>query len=135
MIFVDSGVWIDYLRGVRSASTDRLNTLLGNELVITGDLVLAEVLQGFATDTAFEKARYVMSLPRIISVSDPDIAVDAARNYRALRAKGVTIRKTIDTLIATRCIIDGIPLLYTDRDFDPFVAHLGLKSALPLATS
>ncbi|MBA3880157.1 MAG: VapC toxin family PIN domain ribonuclease [Sphingobium sp.] len=131
MIFVDSGVWIDYFRGVRSAMTDRLNMLLGNELVVTGDLVLAEVLQGFATDTTFERALYVMSLPRIISVSDPDIAIAAARNYRILRAKGVTIRKTIDTLIATRCIALDVPLLYTDRDFDPFVDHLGLKSALP----
>lgn len=135
MIFVDSGVWIDYFRGVRSTVTDRLNTLLGNELVVTGDLVLAEVLQGFATDTAFEKALYVMSLPRIISVADPDLAIAAARNYRALRAKGVTIRKTIDTLIATRCIALDVPLLYSDRDFDAFVAHLGLKSALPPVAS
>ena len=135
MIFVDSSVWIDYFRGVRSDVTDRLNDLLGAELVVTGDLVLAEVLQGFTTDKDFEMGRYVMSLPRIVSVSDPAIAVAAAQNYRTLRAKGVTVRKTIDTLIATRCIALDIALLYSDRDFDAFVTHLGLKSALPSAAS
>ena len=56
---------------------------------------------------------------------------DAAKNVRTLRSLGVTVRKTIDTVIATRCIQSGFALLYSDGDFDPFVEHLGLRSALP----
>jgi predicted nucleic acid-binding protein len=130
VILVDSSVWIDYFRGAATPQADRLDALLGVEPLCTGDVVLAEVLQGFTGERAFDEALRLLTSLTVIDVGGRDIAVQAARNYRALRAKGVTARKTIDTLIATRCIESGLSLLYSDRDFDPFVAHLGLKSAL-----
>ena len=126
MILVDSIVWIDYFRGKATPQADRLDALLGVEPVAIGDLMLAEVLQGFEGDRAFRQALAMLRTLEIIDIGGQEIAVQAARNFRTLRAKGITIRKTIDTLIATRCIEDGLPLLYSDRDFDPFVEHLGL---------
>jgi len=130
VIFVDSGIWIDYFNGTATPQTDYLHDILGRRLVCTGDLVLVEVLQGFDRDRDVEQARRLMSLVEMITVSSPEIALQAAANYRTLRAKGITVRKTIDTLIATRCIADDIALLYSDRDFDAFAEHLGLRSAL-----
>jgi hypothetical protein len=129
LIFVDSSVWIDYFRGDPTAEADRLDALLGEEELVVGDIVLAEVLQGFSRDSDFETAHDLMTKLRIVEVGGRDAAVAAAHNFRALRRQGITIRKTIDTLIATRCILDGFSLLYSDRDFDPFVEHLGLVSA------
>lgn len=126
MILVDSSVWIDYFRGVPTAETDRLETLLGVEPLAIGDLILAEVLQGFASERDFETAERLLMSLTLVEIGSAPVALEAARNFRRLRALGVTVRKTIDTLIATRCILDGLPLLYSDRDFDPFVAHLGL---------
>lgn len=128
--FVDSSVWIDYFRGTASPQTDRLDALLGREPVVVGDLVLAEVLQGFAIERDFNQALHLFGSIDVIEVAGRDAAILAARNFRRLRELGVTVRKTIDTLIATRCIEDGLPLLYSDRDFDPFVQHLGLTAAL-----
>jgi len=131
MILVDSSVWIDYFRGTRTPHTDRLDALLGVEPVATGDLVLAEVLQGFGSDQDFNQGKkLLMSLP-VIELVGRDVAVQAAKNFRALRARGITVRKTIDTLIATGCIVNQLTLLYSDKDFDPFVEHLGLRAALP----
>lgn len=131
MTLVDSSVWIAYFRGESAPETDRLDALLGNEALLTGDLIVAEVLQGFAAESEFNVARQLMTTSlSVVSLVGPDIAVQAARNYRTLRARGVTIRKTIDTLIATFCIENSISLLFSDRDFDPFVDHLGLRSAL-----
>ena len=130
MILVDSSVWIDYFRGVRTAETDRLDALLGNEPVITGDLILVEVLQGFASDHDFNQARKLLMSLQIVELGGREIAIQAAQNFRKLRALGVTARKTIDTVIATRCIASGYALLYSDRDFDPFVQHLGLRPAV-----
>ncbi len=135
MTLVDSSVWIDFFRGSLSPQVKFLEKLLEERAALVGDLVMVEVLQGFAHDHQFRFALRRFSYLPTLTIADADIAVAAARNYRSLRAEGVTIRKTIDTLIATRCIIDGIPLLYSDRDFDAFVTHLGLKSALPLAAS
>lgn len=131
MILVDSSVWIDYFRGTPTPQTDRLDALLGLEPVITGDLILTEVLQGFATDRDFNMARKLLTSLDIVNLAGRDIAIQAARNFRALRALGITVRKTIDTVIATRCIESGFMLLYSDKDFDPFVQHLGLHSAFP----
>jgi len=131
MILVDSSVWIDYFRGTATPQAEFLDTLLGIELLATGDLILAEVLQGFAGDREFNQARKLLTSLVIIDLGGRDIAIQAARNFRALRALGVTVRKTIDTLIATRCIESDLQLLYSDRDFDPFVAHLGLRPAFP----
>jgi predicted nucleic acid-binding protein len=131
MILVDSSVWIDYFRGVGSPQTDRLDSLLGQELLITGDLIIAEVLQGFQSETAFNEAMRLMTGSlTVVSLVGPANAVQAARNYRTLRAAGITVRKTIDTLIATYCIVNRYALLFSDRDFGPFVDYLGLRSAL-----
>jgi predicted nucleic acid-binding protein len=130
LILVDSSVWIDYFRGAATPEADRLDALLGTEPVAIGDLILAEVLQGFASERQFGQALAMLRSLEPITIGGQDIAEQAARNFRTLRAKGVTVRKTIDTLIATRCIEDGLPLLYSDRDFDPFVEHLGLVSGL-----
>jgi hypothetical protein len=130
VILVDSSVWIDYFRGVATPQADRLDTLLGVEPLAIGDLVLTEVLQGFDTERDFNNGLRVLAALSVIDVGGQDVAVQAARNFRRLRALGVTVRKTIDTLIATRCIESGHSLLYSDRDFDPFVEHLGLVSAL-----
>ncbi len=130
MILVDSSVWIDYFRGLRTPQTDRLDALLGTEPVAIGDLMLAEVLQGFDSERDFTRALEMLGALDRIDIGGHEIAVQAARNFRSLREMGVTVRKTIDTLIATRCIEDGLPLLYSDRDFDPFVKHLGLLDAM-----
>lgn len=130
MILVDSSVWIDFFRGVATPQTDRLDALLGTEPLAVGDLILAEVLQGFRSERDFNQARKLLTALDVVTLGGQGIALQAAKNFRALRAQGVTVRKTIDTVIATRCIEDGLPLLYSDRDFDPFVAHLGLRSAM-----
>ncbi len=130
MILVDSSVWIDYFRGITTTATDRLDALLGTAPVATGDLILTEVLQGFITDRDFNQARKLFESLDVIELGGRDVAIQAARNFRALRALGVTVRKTIETIIATRCIQGDLALLYSDRDFDPFVEHLGLRSAL-----
>ena len=130
MILVDSSVWIDYFRGIQSSQTDRLHALLGNEPIATGDLVLTEVLQGFGSAQDFNLGKKLLTSLPIIELVGGDIAIQAANNFRTLRLLGITIRKTIDTLIATSCIEKGLALLYSDRDFDPFVEHLGLQSAM-----
>jgi predicted nucleic acid-binding protein len=131
VILVDSSVWIDYFRGTQSSQTDRLDALLDNEPVATGDLVLAEVLQGFGTVQDFNQGRKLLTSLPIVDLVGADVAIQAAKNFRTLRSRGITVRKTIDTLIATSCIQKGMALLYSDKDFDPFVEHLGLRTALP----
>lgn len=133
MILVDSSVWIDYFRGNATPQAERLDTLLGVEPLLTGDIILAEVLQGFTSDRDFNVGLRLMGSLDQINIGGRDVAIQAARNFRNLRGKGVTVRRTIDTLIATRCIEDGLALLYSDRDFDPFVEHLGLSSAMASA--
>jgi predicted nucleic acid-binding protein len=130
VILVDSSVWIDYFRGIVTPQADRLDSLLGSEPIATGDLILTEVLQGFVSDREFNRARELLASLVVVELGGQRIAIQAARNFRALRALGVTARKTIDTVIATRCIEGRLALLYSDRDFDPFVEHLGLRSAM-----
>ena len=130
MILVDSSVWVDYFRGNATAETDKLDSLLGTEPLAIGDLILTEVLQGFGSDKDFNEAKRLLSTLVVVELGGRDIAIQAAKNYRALRALGITVRKTIDTVIATRCIESGFALLYSDRDFDPFVTYLGLRPAL-----
>jgi len=131
VILVDSSVWIDYFRGATTPQAEKLDALLGTEPVVTGDLILTEVLQGFVSDRDFNQASKLLDSLDVIDLGGRDIAIQAARNFRVLRGFGVTVRKTIDTIIATRCIESRLTLLYSDRDFDPFVTHLGLSSALP----
>ena len=130
MILVDSSVWIDYFRGASTAQTAKLDSLLPRERLAIGDLVVAEVLCGFRDDKAFERARKVLEAFKLIELGGYRIALQAAKNYRLLKARGISVRKTIDCIIATKCIDDGLSLLHSDRDFAPFVEHLGLKSVL-----
>jgi len=131
MILVDSSVWADYFNGRATRETDYLDTLLGTEPIAIGDLILAEVLQGFRSDADFAAAKELMACLTLYDLLGATLALKVAENYRALRKRGVTVRKTADTIIATFCIDRGVPLLYSDRDFDPFVKYLGLKPALP----
>lgn len=131
MILVDSSVWIDYFRGVVSPATDFLDATLGVVPVATGDLILTEVLQGFTIQADFDQAKRLLERTTITAMVGHEIALQAAVNYRALRTQGITVRKTIDTLIATYCIQQDLPLLFSDRDFLPFVEHLGLRPAMP----
>lgn len=133
MILVDSSVWIDHFRNVDSTATQRLGALLPFKRVLMGDLILAEVLRGFRSDLEFQRARGLFEQLPCIDLGGKDLAVQAARNYRSLRAHGVTAAGMIDTLIATLCIEEDLALLYSDQDFDPFVMHLGLRSALAAA--
>jgi predicted nucleic acid-binding protein len=129
VILVDSSVWIDYFRGVSSAETGYLDSLLGREPLLIGDLILTEVLQGFESDADFEKAIALLDAFETVPLAGKAICEQAARNFRTLRRKGVSIRKTIDTIIATSCIENGYTLLHRDRDFDAFEKHLGLSVA------
>jgi predicted nucleic acid-binding protein len=127
LILVDSSVWIDYFRGTISAQTEKLDGLLGHEPLAIGDLILTEVLQGFDNGRDFHAARRVLTSLMVVEIGGLEIAVQAAKNFRALGRLGVTVRKTIDIVIATRCIESGYDLLHSDRDFDPFAKHLGLR--------
>lgn len=130
MILADSSVWIDYFRGSVTPQTETLDAALAREPVVIGDLILIEVLQGFKPEWQFYNARRLLTSLIVVDIVGRDIAIKGARNFRTLRSRGVTVRKTIDTLIATYCIEHKLSLLYSDKDFDPFVAHLGLRSAI-----
>jgi predicted nucleic acid-binding protein len=127
LILVDSRVWIDYFKGAITAQTEKLDQLLGREPLAIGDLILTEVLQGFADERDFNQARKMLTALTVVELAGQEIAIQAARNFRALRKAGATVRKTIDTVIATRCIESGYDLLHDDKDFEPFVKHLGLR--------
>jgi predicted nucleic acid-binding protein len=127
MILVDSSVWIDFFRGTQTAASEKLDRILDTERLYVGDLIVTEVLQGFKEEADFKAARKTLESFTMVEIGGEDIAVLAAQNFRFLRARGLTVRKTIDTLIATRCIQAGFKLLHSDRDFDHFAAHLGLK--------
>ncbi len=127
MIVVDSSVWIDYFNGVDSTATERLDALLGTEPLAVGDLILTEVLQGFRSDAHYKTAKELMLSLTVLEMLGQEIAIKSADNYRALRAKGVTVRRTVDVVIATYCIEHQLPLLFEDRDFLPFVQNLRLR--------
>lgn len=129
MTLVDSSVWIDFFNGVDSAPAETLDRLLGAERVVIGDLILTEVLQGFGQDRDFRTALFLLGSLECAPLLGPEMAVESARNYRRLRKKGATPRKTIDVIIASWCISHRMPLLFSDRDFEPFVTHLGLIRA------
>jgi predicted nucleic acid-binding protein len=129
VILVDSSVWIDYFRSVDTPQVALLDSLFGRSPLAVGDLIAAEVLQGIRDERDFRLVKKTLEAFEHIDLAGYDLAVKASENYRSLRAKGVTIRKTIDTLIATRCIEDGLTLLHADKDFMPFSEHLGLKTA------
>ena len=129
MVLVDSSVWIDFFNGTENTETDKLSEILGLEEVVIGDLILAEVLQGFRSDTDYKTAKNVLTALTVYDLLGKELAIKSANNFRKLRKKGITIRKTADVIIATYCIENKIPLLFTDKDFLPFVDNLRLKSA------
>ena len=129
MILVDSSVWIDYFRSADTPQVALLDSFLGRSPLAVGDLIAAEVLQGVHDEREFKWVKKTLEAFEPIDLAGYELAVKASDNYRSLRAMGITIRKTIGTLIATRCIEDGLTLLHADRDFLPFAQHLGLKVA------
>jgi predicted nucleic acid-binding protein len=131
MLLVDSSVWIDYFNGVITPQTDTLHAALGRREILVGDIILAEVLQGFRSDADFEAARRALGRFQQIQMLSPELAVQSARHYRALRKIGITVRRTIDCLVATFAIAHGHELLLADSDFDPFEAQLGLRVVHP----
>jgi hypothetical protein len=130
VIVVDSSVWIDYFTGKSTQGAEKLDSLLGEELVAIGDLILLEVLQGFRTDKDFRQARKLLLSLTVVNMLDVTIALKSAANFRTLRKMGITVRKTIDSIIATYCIENKLPLLHSDKDFQPFHKHLKLKNAI-----
>ena len=127
MILVDSSVWVDYFNGVETLATKKLDSLLSLQPICTGDLILAEVLQGFRQDQDYQAAKTLLCSLPIYPMLGVDLSLKSAENYRALRKEGITIRKTIDTMIATFCIQNDISLLHSDKDFQPFQQLLGLQ--------
>ena len=130
MIMVDSSVWIDYFNGKDCPEVTYLDNILGVKPVVIGDNILTEVLQGFRGDKEYEKAKQLLTALSIVQLSNENYAIKTAENYRTLRKKGITVRKTIDTIIATYCIENNAQLLFTDKDFAPFVKFLNLKPVL-----
>ena len=129
MVLVDTSVWIDYFNGIKSIQTDVLDSLLFEGDVIIGDLILLEILQGFRSDKDYKEAKKLLSTIDQYELFGQKMATKCADNYRFLRKKGITVRKTADVIIATFCIENQIPLLFSDRDFVPFVEHLRLVDA------
>ena len=127
MNMIDSSVWIDYFNGRDTRATDLLDKMLGVQPIATGDLIVTEVLQGFKHTKDFKQAKLLFSTLHFYSLGGWEIALKSAENYRMLRKKGITVRKTIDVFIATFCIENNIPLLHSDKDFESLEEHLGLK--------
>ena len=126
MVLVDTSVWVDFFNGNDTIEVDELEVLLGSRRILTGDLILAELLQGFARDIDFRRAIRVLSDLPCSNLVGRDVALESAANYRKLRSLGITVRKTIDVIIGTFCILHGHELLHSDRDFGP-MQGLGLR--------
>lgn len=131
MILVDTSVWIDYFNGVENSHTNALDIAIVEGKAALGDLILLEILQGFRNDRDYKTAQKTLATLDQYEMFGKKMVGKCAENYRQLRKKGITIRKTTDVIIATFCIEQNLPLLFLDRDFIPFVDHLGLVSALP----
>jgi predicted nucleic acid-binding protein len=128
VILVDSSGWVAFFRDEATPQAEWLDRNLGVEGLVVGDLILAEVLRGFKDDRGFDEARRLLGRLEQVTLGGAALAVEAARNYRKLRARGVTVRGTVDVIVATRCLVSGYRLLHNDRDFDGFQAHLGLRT-------
>jgi len=131
MIVVDTSVWIDYFNQRATAETRLLEDSIGREGLLIGDLILVEVLQGLRTEPEFLRVSGALATLEFQDMAGRDIAVASARNYRFLRSKGITVRKTIDVMIGTFCLLNDHLLLHSDRDFDPMAEYLGLKILRP----
>jgi hypothetical protein len=131
MTLVDSSVWVDYFNDRRTRQTDWVDARLGVEEFAIGDLILCEVLQGFNDPRELQETKRLLDRIPVLELGGKDVAIAAAENYQALRHRGITVRKTIDTILATYCIAKGHELLHADRDFEPFERHLGLRVIRP----
>lgn len=131
MVLIDSSVWINYFNGTSSPECDALDTLLRRELVLIGDLILAKVLRGFRNDTGYREARALLEPLGFCRLGGRTVALAIAENYRCIRSRGVRVRKTIDVIIATYCILHALELLHADRDFDAMDQHIGLQVYRP----
>ena len=129
MILVDSSVWIDHFRGAWTDAVLRLRRLIDQEFLLVGDLVLCEVLQGVRSETEAKLVEEALREFELVNLVDPELAIVAAANFRLLRARGITVRTTIDLIIGTFCIERGHALLHNDRDFEPMERFLGLQTA------
>jgi len=129
LILVDSSVWIDYFNGVENKATTKPDEILGDQPVAAGDLILAEVLQGLQNDSDYKQAKRVFNDISIFEMLGKAMTLKSAENFRYLRKRGIAIRKTADIIIASFCIENRLPLLFSNKDFKPFVKHLGLKKA------
>ncbi|MCL2834330.1 MAG: PIN domain nuclease [Treponema sp.] len=127
MVVVDTTVWIDYIHGLETPHTDALDYELLHNQVITGDLLITEFLQGFRNDSDFEAAKKIMNSLIYFDMLGKEIALKSAVNFRLLRKQGITIRKTADIIIGTFCIENELPLLHSDRDYEPMERYLGLQ--------
>jgi predicted nucleic acid-binding protein len=132
MIMVDSSVWIDYFNGQNTSATAQLDLLLGVQPIAIGDIILTEVLQGFRKNEDYETAKSLLTSLTIFELLGERMALKSADNYRQLRKQGITIRKTTDVIIASFCIENNLPLLFSDKDFIPFVNYMNLVSACPI---
>jgi len=130
LIVVDSSVWIDFFNGKSSPQTSKLQSFMGEEPLLVGDLILCEILQGARTEALARVLEETLHKFDQVAMLNPDLAIAAAKNYRILRSKGITIRKTIDLIIGTFCIAHQHTLLHDDRDFDPMKTYLGLRTVL-----
>src|SRR5690606_2995567 len=131
MILVDTSVWIDYFNGAENSHTDALDSAITEGIVVIGDLILLEILQGIRNDRDYRRTKRLLATLAQYEMLGKEMVVKCAENYRALRKRGITIQRTADIIIATFCIDQSLPLLFLDRDFLPFVDHLGLRSASP----
>lgn len=128
MILVDSSVWISYLNGKNTKEAEFLSRIIGVENILMTDLIFIEILQGYREDSVFNDVKSFLDEFPFAIMGSQELALKSAQNYRFLRKKGITIRKTIDSYIATYCLEIDMALLHSDKDFEPFVEHLGLKS-------
>jgi predicted nucleic acid-binding protein len=128
MILADASVWIDHLNGTVSDPVRRLRELMSSDPVLMGDLILCEILQGLRSEPEARLVERALRRYETVALCDPDLAVRVAANYRLLRSRGITIRKTIDLIIGTFCIERGHVLLHSDRDFEPMERYLGLRT-------
>lgn len=131
MVIVDTTVWIDYFGGASNNETMWLNRALPRERLGLTELILSEVLQGIRDDHLFISVRDELMKFRVFSGGGVIVAIEAAQNYRTLRRRGFTVRRTIDCWIATFCLLSGHRLLHKDRDFDTFEQELGLQVVHP----
>jgi len=130
MTVVDTSVWIDYFNDISTQETEAFDGMLGSQEILIGDLMLTEILQGFQLDAHFEAARKLLQAFPIVPMVGPSLTLKSAQHYRTLRKRGVMVRKTLDVMIGTFCIAQDLALLYADRDFDPMVRYLGLRTVL-----